>query len=355
MTAERLDMPHRSNSVLFRGSGDREAFATFYQEQEGNVRGFLRFKGVPESRPWKILTQEVFARTWQARDRFRAESRIQTFLFAIAINVQREHSRSAVRANTANQAQAFAQRFQRDHGCEHPLSADIEMAKAQLSPADRTLIEWAYHWGLKPRDIAVKLRCSRDAARQRLCAARKRIRLMLERRIGERQSRNYLFIWMVVLTLAVPCAKTSRAGAGTLQPPQGKFDQTDFSAVDSIQNVLRHFAKPYDPVAIVTAPELVGRNLQTSGIERLAETYGLFCRRWDRLRYEQLATLTGPVILHVRGSRFSVRPDRFVVYEGAQGESATLINGSEHILMPSALLQTRWNGDALELSALPGC
>jgi rhodanese-related sulfurtransferase len=76
--------------------------------------------------------------------------------------------------------------------------------------------------------------------------------------------------------------------------------------------------------------------------------------RYSDLSLRQLERLNLPVILHLKGSRYSSAPDHYVVCTSVQNGQANLFNPPERVSqVPLDLLATRWDGHALILSADP--
>lgn len=73
--------------------GDERCLSELYSRHHGSVRRFLdRFLGAhaPEV---DDLAQQTFLTAWQSADRFRAESRVSSWLIGIAANLARSHCR----------------------------------------------------------------------------------------------------------------------------------------------------------------------------------------------------------------------------------------------------------------------
>ncbi len=102
---------------------------------------------------------------------------------------------------------------------------------------------------------------------------------------------------------------------------------------------------------------LLSRHLQPqgdtsiAGLAAIAREHGLQSKVFSELPLSQLWQAT-PCILHIRGSRYSARPDHYIVCLSIQGNDALIFNPpATEKTVPLESLAARWKGQALLLSA----
>ncbi len=133
------------------------------------------------------LTQEVFVRLWKHRDRFRGDSTILTYLFAVARNIHREQqnvSKATTRINRFYSLDLLVDPSADIHQREVELQRQdlvraIEQAKARLSDKQRQAIDMIYFQGMPGTEAAKLAECSCQAFRNRLYQAKKHLRELL--------------------------------------------------------------------------------------------------------------------------------------------------------------------------------
>jgi RNA polymerase sigma factor (sigma-70 family) len=121
------------------------------------------------------LTAEVFARAWLARSRFRQESDVSAlpWLLGIARNVLRESLRKRRVEDAARRRLGMPRLLARDAALDaihdrRSLSESERRALASLPERDRELLQLRVIEERPYRDIAVRLRCTPQAARHRV-------------------------------------------------------------------------------------------------------------------------------------------------------------------------------------------
>jgi RNA polymerase sigma-70 factor (ECF subfamily) len=97
-----LSGPSESGSVLMERvrEGDRDAFEGLYHKYARTVAAFLR-RDRYECSAVDDLTQEVFSRLWEYRNRIRSDAPIQAYLLGFARNILRERRACTNRQDSA--------------------------------------------------------------------------------------------------------------------------------------------------------------------------------------------------------------------------------------------------------------
>lgn len=167
--------------------GDEDAYAELIARHQGPIFGFIvHHVGDPETA--RDLAQEVFVRAWFALGRARPRAKFSTWLFQIALNLCRDHSRSrAVRQSRLSESltrtedrPSGGQREIPDAGPAPNDEAeanealdmlDVELAK--LPEGLRTPFILGAIEGCSHKEIAELLRVSPKAVEMRIHRARK--------------------------------------------------------------------------------------------------------------------------------------------------------------------------------------
>ena len=127
--------------------GDVEAFDCLYRGFAPPVRHFFARHGVARAR-CEDLAQNVFARLWEKREDFRADSSFETYLFSIAKNTLSKEIRRSHRIETG--LKNHAQRCGRPHnGLSDPeaelyireLKAAVREATGKLTERQRQALD----------------------------------------------------------------------------------------------------------------------------------------------------------------------------------------------------------------------
>jgi len=176
--------------LMFRaGIGDTDAFAQLYRKYQPMVADFLISRSTPDD-PRADLTQEVFHRAWKGANRFRGESTIKTYLFAIAIRVLQEYRfrpRSFAPVEIVETAQACPYGWRscpatteaEVQACRRELERKVADRVASLPAGLRRAIELTVYRRLEVPQAAQAAGCSPAAFRKRLGRAIKRLRSSL--------------------------------------------------------------------------------------------------------------------------------------------------------------------------------
>jgi rhodanese-related sulfurtransferase len=127
----------------------------------------------------------------------------------------------------------------------------------------------------------------------------------------------------------------------------------DFGAVACLHKASAVLGKFLDLVPLITAKSLRPHGETTlDDLSAMARAQGLQADSYSDLTVAQLRRADFPALLRVRGSRYSAKPDHYVVCLGIEDGQARIFNppGTE-ATFPLECLATRWKGEALVLSA----
>jgi RNA polymerase sigma-70 factor, ECF subfamily len=154
------------------GAGTADGFEEVYDRHAPQVFAWSRARVGDHAAD---LTAEVFARAWLARSRFRPEGEGSAlpWLLGIARNVLRESLRKRRVEDAARRRLGMPRLLARDTALEavidrQSLTASDRRALASLPKQDRELLRLRVIEERPYRDIAVRLRCTPQAARHRV-------------------------------------------------------------------------------------------------------------------------------------------------------------------------------------------
>ena len=166
--------------------GDRDAFAELFRKYRPVVSSYLAGRDSRQESP-EGLTQEVFTRIWQNKDRFRRDSSFRTYVLGSAKKVLQERQRRRLREvalqqdwateGLADDSPDFSQPESEAHRSE--VAEAVRAAMLRLPPKQLQAVELFYVMGLSIRQAATLANCSPGALEKRLCRARKQMRRML--------------------------------------------------------------------------------------------------------------------------------------------------------------------------------
>jgi len=163
-----------------------------YELHSRKVIGFFRRRGF-SNEDSEDLTQDVFARVFNAIDTFRRESRFERWLFEIALNVYRNKLRSLGAEKRVGQEVSIDDTPEDDDGAGprvEPVSKEkgaldtmiarerrkaLREAFAELPAQMRRCCELRYIHGLKYHEIAKVMKISIETVKAHLHQARKRL------------------------------------------------------------------------------------------------------------------------------------------------------------------------------------
>ncbi len=122
--------------------------------------------------------QEIFTLVYRHLVRFDRRARFSTWLFRIAVNRSIQQARRVkYKAHHVDLEAAASTEIQ----AEELTDPMIDVAMAELAPADRALLTLFYWEELSLQEIADSIGCNVNAAKTRLYRARERFRVVYER------------------------------------------------------------------------------------------------------------------------------------------------------------------------------
>jgi RNA polymerase sigma factor (sigma-70 family) len=160
-------------------NGARAAFDEVYARFKSKIFAFLlRLSGRRDVTA--DLTQETWMRFARAAPNLAPDTKLNSYLFTIAVNVYRSHHRWAML--DFSRVLLFGLATRDDHVAYDELAPDhragvanIEQALGRLRPADRELLLLIGVHGFEPQEAATMLNLGQDVVRTRLARARKRL------------------------------------------------------------------------------------------------------------------------------------------------------------------------------------
>ena len=157
-------------------------------------------------------------------------------------------------------------------------------------------------------------------------------------------------------TWTVLCVLVCSAGwAGTpATSPASPIDTSaaDYSAIECLQKASRVLGKPVDLIQLLTSQHLPPHgDASMEDLAAIAQEQALYADPQKDLTPAQLRHAAFPVLLHVKGSRYSGKPDHYIVCTGIQNGQAQIFNPpATEINVSMDALAMRWQGEALLLS-----
>lgn len=146
-------------------AGDASAYAHVVREHQSRVRGLLRRLTRGDAAVADELAQEVFLQAWRQLAGFQGAARFSTWLYAIAINVWRQHARShrwewALTDDISATDNGVSETTPEPHHAPEPLQhlqADVNQALARLPEAQRQALLLCYFDDLSHTEAASAL------------------------------------------------------------------------------------------------------------------------------------------------------------------------------------------------------
>ena len=163
------------------GQGDGGAFRELYRKYQTRLTRFLAYL-VRQPQIVEEVMDDTLMVVWERAADFKGESKLSTWIFAIAYRkamkaVRRydapieDHDAENRASNEANPEEAFGQ--MRLHGL-------LRKAMAELSPDHRGVVELTYFQDLSYREIAEIMDCPVDTVKTRMFYARRHLKRCLE-------------------------------------------------------------------------------------------------------------------------------------------------------------------------------
>ncbi len=165
---------------------DHQAFDELDHKYRPIVRNFLARLKCPTD-VLDDLTEEVFARVWEHRRRFRGDSTIKTYLCGIARNVLADELKRLPKQIATSRARSLECRLKRSNGLSEPeanvhiaeITEAMEQAMFQLTAEQRQAVELVHRKGISLQEAAQHAGCLIRAFESRLCRAYRRLRQLL--------------------------------------------------------------------------------------------------------------------------------------------------------------------------------
>ena len=158
-------------------SGDPEAFETIIQQHQRMIHA-LCYRMTGSLADAEDLAQETFVLAYQNLHKFRAESRISSWLYRIAVNQclnwrTRRERQERLHKEWSEQSEVSSN--------ENPTNAQhVRAALIKLSPKQRAAIILTCYDGLTHAEAAKVIGCSETTVSWRLFAARRKLKRLLK-------------------------------------------------------------------------------------------------------------------------------------------------------------------------------
>lgn len=163
-------------------SGDRSAFEALYRRYQTPIyRLILGMVADPPAA--ESLTNDVLVGVWKGAAKFRGQSRVSTWIFAMAhhkaLNELRRRKRSPEEEQVPEEfpdpGDAADSQIARGD-----LRASVREALKALSPVHREVLDLTFYHGLSYEEIAAIAGCPPNTVKTRAFHAKRRLRALLE-------------------------------------------------------------------------------------------------------------------------------------------------------------------------------
>lgn len=163
------------------GDGDAQAFRELYGRYEPRLTRFL-FNFVRQPHIVEEVLDDTLMVVWERADRFKGESKLSTWIFAIAYRKAmkalrrydppiEDHEAETRPSSDASPEEEYAQKR---------LHSLITEAMQSLSPDHRAVVDLTYFHELGYREIAEIMECPVDTVKTRMFYARRHLKKCLE-------------------------------------------------------------------------------------------------------------------------------------------------------------------------------
>lgn len=161
--------------------GDRASFEILVTRHQRAVFAYLKARTTRHS-DIEDMTQEVFLRSYLAKDRFDSGNQLRPWLLGIARNVLREHLRGRRQQETAwtQLCLMIDDMIPPDSSPDDDRLEHLGRCLDSLGPSARSTIDWHYGSGLRLQEIADRLHRSSGAVKILIFRARQALRQCLE-------------------------------------------------------------------------------------------------------------------------------------------------------------------------------
>jgi RNA polymerase sigma-70 factor (ECF subfamily) len=164
--------------------GSREAFEQLYRAWQARLFRYL-LRMVGDSGAAEELTNDTMIAAWKAAPTFKGQSKVSTWLFAIArnkaLNSLRRRQPETVEVEAA-MAVAASSGGQEQSVSRDRLHATMKAALQQLSPDHREVMELTFYQELSYQEIAEIMQCPVNTVKTRMFYAKKKLQGILEGR-----------------------------------------------------------------------------------------------------------------------------------------------------------------------------
>ncbi len=162
--------------ILIGNNRDSSALGELYQRYTLSLGRFLQ-RGINETVLIEEIYNDVMLTVWLKADSFRGESKVATWLFAIAYRIRISHSRKESRSkyviDNEPAQEITAEIFS-------PYAQTIQDAIVDLSEPHLAVIELYYFHGYNLSEIATIVDCPKNTVKTRLFHARHRLKAIIE-------------------------------------------------------------------------------------------------------------------------------------------------------------------------------
>ncbi len=175
------------HALLIRvAAGDRRAFERLYRDYWPRLTRFLD-QVTRQPQVVDDVLNETMLVVWQSAGTFRAQSRVSTWIFAIAY-------RKALKAVSSVRRAEQPDELMDHHSPDDPerdairsqLRGQIRRALGTLSSEQRAVVELTYYHGCAYAEIAQIMECPVDTVKTRMFHARRKLRIAIEaEEVGE--------------------------------------------------------------------------------------------------------------------------------------------------------------------------
>src|SRR5215472_14835982 len=164
--------------------GSREAFEQLYRAWQTRLFRYL-LRMVGDSGAAEELTNDTMVAAWKAAPGFKGQSKVSTWLFAIArnkaLNSLRRRQPETVEVEEA-MAVAASSGGQEQSVSRDRLHTTMKDALQQLSPEHREVMELTFYQELSYQEIAEIMQCPVNTVKTRMFYAKKKLQEILEGR-----------------------------------------------------------------------------------------------------------------------------------------------------------------------------
>ena len=164
--------------------GSREAFEQLYRAWQTRLFRYL-LRMVGDSGAAEELTNDTMVAAWKAAPGFKGQSKVSTWLFAIArnkaLNSLRRRQPETVEVEEA-MAVAASSGGQEQSVSRNRLHTTMKDALQQLSPEHREVMELTFYQELSYQEIAEIMQCPVNTVKTRMFYAKKKLQEILEGR-----------------------------------------------------------------------------------------------------------------------------------------------------------------------------